>query len=139
MSYYNIGHGITWANNVRIGLPAPFAGSYVPISEEFFTGGGSTSSIPLNGAGPQQYTTVCGDPSDPTTCGPITVPTGGNQLLIVNSEFRIPIDSLRKGLGVPFYDGGNVYKHVGFSDFSLNCNAASTSLRPPVLGARRPP
>jgi outer membrane protein insertion porin family len=127
--YKNIGHGIIWANNLRIGLEEPFAGSHVPISEEFFTGGGSTlRGFPLNGAGPQEYLTVCGDPSNPATCGPITVPTGGNQLLIVNSEFRIPINQVFKGLGiVPFYDGGNVYKHVGFSDFTTKCNAATTT------------
>ena len=86
---------------------------------------------PLLVAGPQQYSTVGGDPADPSTCGPITVPTGGNQLLIVNSEFRIPINQVYKGLSiVPFYDGGNVYKHVGFSSFSTNCNAASTSTNP---------
>ena len=127
--YRNVGHGIIWANNLRIGLEQAFAGSHVPISEEFFTGGGSTlRGFPLNGAGPQQYTTVCGNPADPTTCGPITVPTGGNQLILLNSEFRIPVDFVRKGLGVvPFYDGGNVYQHVGFKDFTTNCNAASTS------------
>lgn len=125
--YKNIGHGIIWANNLRIGLEEPFAGSRVPISEAFFTGGGSTlRGFPLNGAGPQEYTTVCGNPSDPSTCGPITIPTGGNELIIVNSEFRIPIDAVKKGLGiVPFYDGGNVFQHVGFSDFTTNCNAAS--------------
>ncbi len=127
--YKNLGHGIIWANNLRVGLEQPFNGSHVPISEEFFTGGGSTlRGFPLNGAGPQQYTTVCGNASDPSTCGPITVPTGGNELLIVNSEFRIPIDMVKKGLGiVPFYDGGNVFQHVGFRDFTTNCNAASTT------------
>lgn len=127
--YRNMGHGIIWANNLRIGLEQPFNDSFVPISSKFFTGGGSTlRGFPLNGAGPQQYSTVCGDPSDPSTCGPITVPTGGNQLIIVNSEFRIPLNIVKKGLGiVPFYDGGNVYQHVGFSDFTTNCNAASTS------------
>jgi outer membrane protein insertion porin family len=127
--YKNIGHGIIWANNFRLGLEQPFAGSRVPLSEKFFTGGGSTlRGFPLNGAGPQQYTTVCGDPADPSTCGPITVPIGGNQLLLVNSELRIPLDAVKKGLGiVPFYDGGNVYQHVGFKDFTTNCNAASTA------------
>jgi outer membrane protein insertion porin family len=126
-SYYrNIGHRIIWANNLRIGLEAPFNGSRVPISEAFFTGGGSTlRGFPLDGAGPQQYLTVCGDKADTSTCGIITVPTGGSQLVIFNSELRIPLDALKKGLSVvPFYDGGNVYKHVGFSDFTTNCNSA---------------
>jgi outer membrane protein assembly factor BamA len=136
-SYYrNIGHGIVWANNLRIGLEAPFNGSRVPISEAFFTGGGATlRGFPLNGAGPQEYLTVCGNSSDKSTCGTITVPTGGSQLLILNSEFRIPVDSLKKGLSVvPFYDGGNVYKHVGFSDFTTNCNSAPVVSVSPLTG-----
>ena len=48
----------------------------------------------------------------------IRVPTGGTQLLILNSEFRIPVP-LKKGLSlVPFYDGGNVFDKIGFSRFS---------------------
>jgi outer membrane protein insertion porin family len=48
------------------------------------------------------------------------VPTGGRELFILNSEFRIPVP-LKKGLGVvAFYDGGNVFEHVGFSDFRNN-------------------
>ncbi|ABF41805.1 surface antigen (D15) [Candidatus Koribacter versatilis Ellin345] len=127
--YKQIPHGIIWANSFRLGIETPFGGSHVPTSELFFSGGGSTlRGFPLNGAGPQQYTTVCGDPNDTSTCGPITVPTGGKQLIIVNSELRIPLNQLYKGLGiVPFYDGGNVYKHVGFSSFSTNCNAAATT------------
>ncbi|HEY3928913.1 MAG TPA: POTRA domain-containing protein [Candidatus Koribacter sp.] len=137
ISYYkNIGHKIIWANNLRLGLEEPFNGSRVPISEAFFTGGGATlRGFPLNGAGPQEYLTVCGTPGDTATCGIITVPTGGNQLLLVNSEFRIPLNGLKKGLGiVPFYDGGNVYKHVGFSDFTTNCNSAPVSSVSPLTG-----
>ena len=42
------------------------------------------------------------------------MPVGGNQLFLVNSEFRIPVP-LKEGLGVvPFYDGGNVFRTIGF-------------------------
>ena len=136
-SYYKkITHNIIWANNVRIGLEAPFNGSRVPISEAFFTGGGATlRGFPLNGAGPQEYLTVCGTPGDTATCGIITVPSGGNQLVLVNSEFRIPLDVVKQGLGiVPFYDGGNVYKHVGFSDFTTNCNSTGVTSVSPITG-----
>ena len=45
------------------------------------------------------------------------MPVGGNQLFILNSELRIPVP-IKKNLGVVgFYDGGNVYQHVGFSNF----------------------
>jgi outer membrane protein insertion porin family len=119
--YKNVGRGIVWANSVRIGIEQPFAGSHVPQSELFFSGGGSTlRGFPLNGAGPQRPVSVCSNPSDPSTCSFIRVPTGGRELFIVNSEFRIPVP-LKKGLGVAaFYDGGNVFGHVGFSDFGAN-------------------
>lgn len=137
VSYYkNVKHGIIWANNLRIGLEAPFNGSRVPISEAFFTGGGATMrGFPLNGAGPQEYLTVCGNSAQPSTCGEITVPTGGTQLLLLNSELRIPVDAVKKGLSiVPFYDGGNVYKHVGFSDFTTNCNSTPVTSVSPLTG-----
>ena len=116
--YRGVFHGIVWANSLRLGLEQPFAGSRVPLSEKFFSGGGSTlRGFPLNGAGPQREIAACGNPSDPTTCAPIRVPVGGNELFILNSELRIPV-SLKKGLGVvAFYDGGNVYSHVGFHNF----------------------
>lgn len=114
---------IVWANSVRIGLEQPFSGSSVPLSETFFSGGGSTlRGFPLNGAGPQRVITACGNPADQSTCAPITVPVGGPELLILNSEFRIPVPAslpvVGKNLGVAlFYDGGNVFPHIGFRDF----------------------
>ncbi|HEX6880840.1 MAG TPA: BamA/TamA family outer membrane protein, partial [Terriglobales bacterium] len=116
--YKEVGFGIIWANNVRLGLEQQFAGSRVPLSEKFFSGGGSSlRGFPLNGAGPQREIAACGDPADPSTCAPIRVPVGGNQLFIVNSEFRIPVP-IKKNLGIAlFYDGGNVYQHVGFHNF----------------------
>jgi outer membrane protein insertion porin family len=119
--YRDIHSGIIWANSLRIGLEEAFAGSHVPISEKFFTGGGSTlRGFPLNGAGPQRTVLVCGNPSDFGTCAFIPVPAGGTQMLILNSEFRIPVP-IKKGLSVAaFYDGGNVYDRVGFRNFWTN-------------------
>ena len=122
--YKDIYHGIIWANSIRLGLEQPFGGSHVPLSEKFFSGGGSTlRGFPLNGAGPQRTIPACGKASDPSTCSNITVPVGGNELFILNSEFRIPIPYdfplLGKKLGIAvFYDGGNVYPSVGFRDFA---------------------
>ena len=111
---------MVWANNFRLGLVKAFAGSHVPISEEFFSGGyDSLRGFPLNGAGPQAPAELCSKPNDPSSCtlGSITVPTGGHQLFIFNSEGRFPIP-VKKGLGgVIFYDGGNVYSRIGFSRF----------------------
>src|SRR5207253_10403368 len=62
-AYYHPLGGTVWANSVRIGLEQSFAGSHVPISERFFTGGGSTlRGFPLNGAGPQRTVPACNDP-----------------------------------------------------------------------------
>lgn len=136
-SYYKkIPANIIWANSLRIGVETPFGSSHVPISEKFFSGGGSTlRGFPLNGAGPQHTITACGNPSDVSTCAPITVPVGGPQLVILNSEFRIPIPVslplVNRNLGfATFYDGGNVFPYVGFRDFAKNwTNSVGVGLR----------
>lgn len=121
--YKKVFNGIVFANSLRLGLEQPFSGSHVPLSEKFFSGGGSTlRGFSLNGAGPQRQIPACGNPSDTSTCSFIQVPVGGNQLFIVNSELRIPIPVafplIGKNLGVvTFYDGGNVYQSVGFHNF----------------------
>jgi outer membrane protein insertion porin family len=112
---------LTWANNFRIGLASPFSGSFVPLSERFFSGGAdSLRGFPIDGAGPQRPVTVCSNPSNPATCTLISVPVGGRLLAIVNSEGRFPIP-LKSGLGgVVFYDGGNVYSAINFRQFHSN-------------------
>lgn len=130
--YHNIGGGIIWANSLRVGLEQPFNGSQVPISQAFFAGGASTlRGFPLDGAGPQRPIQVCGIPGDLSTCSKITVPEGGNELLILNTELRFPLDMIKKNLGiVTFYDGGNVFPTIGFHDFtSLYSNNVGVGLR----------
>src|SRR5262249_60866278 len=39
--FKDVHHGIVWANSLRVGLEAAFGDSHVPISEKFFTCGGS--------------------------------------------------------------------------------------------------
>lgn len=128
---------IVWADSIRIGMEEPFADSFVPLSEEFFSGGGnSLRGFPLDGAGPQRAVNICTNgasscaPCPGPTCSSISVPTGGNELLILNSEARIPLP-FEKGLSVvPFYDGGNVFSSVGFHNFlSLYSNNAGIGLR----------
>ena len=121
---------IIWANSIRVGLAQPFSNSRVPLSEEFFTGGGNTlRGFPLDGAGPQRQVQVCSSGSS-TDCSYIQVPAGGNEQLILNTEFRIPLP-IKQGLGLAvFYDGGNVFPTVGFHDFtSLYTNNVGLGLR----------
>jgi outer membrane protein insertion porin family len=118
-------HHIVWADSVRMGLAEAFNNSFVPLSQQFFTGGGnSLRGIPLDSAGPQRAVYVC--PNGTTSCGTtIPFPSGGNQMLILNSEARIPLSWIKDNLGyVLFYDGGGVFPVVGFhgftSDYSNN-------------------
>lgn len=122
------GNNIVWANSLRVGLEVSYAGAHIPLSERFFSGGGSTlRGFPLYGAGPQRNVAVCNDPThpSPSTCSQIRVPVGGAQLIILNSEVRFPIPVTLPLIGdklggVVFYDGGNVYNSVGFQNFFSN-------------------
>ncbi|HXA84846.1 MAG TPA: POTRA domain-containing protein [Candidatus Dormibacteraeota bacterium] len=112
---------LVWANSLRLGMEHAFGGKHIPISESFFTGGGSTlRGFSLNGAGPQRVVSVCaaGNPGCNIT---ISVPVGGKQLVIFNSELRFPLGispPLIGGVlgGAVFYDGGNIYSNVRFSN-----------------------
>ena len=124
-------HHIVWAGSIRIGLAQPYADSRVPLSESFFTGGGdSLRGFPLDGAGPQRNIYVCSSGQTAPNCPQINVPSGGNELLVINLEPRIPLP-IKKGLSiVPFYDGGNVFPRIGFHDFtSLYSNSVGIGLR----------
>jgi outer membrane protein assembly factor BamA len=123
-------HNTVWAESIRIGLAQPFANSRVPLSEGFFTGGGnSLRGFPLDGAGPQRQVQICSSGSS-SACSFIQVPSGGKELLIINSEARIPL-AIKQGLSiVPFYDGGNVFPTLGFHDFlSLYSNNVGLGFR----------
>jgi outer membrane protein assembly factor BamA len=130
--YKRLPSQVIWASSLRVGFDTSFAGSHVPLSQEFFSGGGSTiRGFPLNGAGPQRNLQVCNQ-TDTSICSQITVPEGGRQLFIVNSEFRIPLP-IRKGLGVVgFYDGGNVFRAIGFHGQYTNTVGAGLRYATPV-------
>ncbi len=124
-------HHIVWASSIRIGLAQPFASSRVPLSEKFFTGGAnSLRGFPLDGAGPQRNVYVCNPDQTAPDCPQINLPNGGDELLVINTEARIPLP-VKKGLSiVPFYDGGNVFPRIGFHDFtSLYSNNVGIGLR----------
>lgn len=116
--YKGVGGGIVWANSIRLGLAKAYGGDTVPTSERFFAGGGTTlRGFPVNGAGPQRVVPFCSDPADSTTCVNVTVPVGGNQLFIFNSEGRFPLPFMKNLGAVVFYDGGNVYQNINFRQF----------------------
>lgn len=87
----------------------------LPASERFFAGGDTTIrgfaldtvGIPPKGTSPADV--------EKATISPSGFPKGGNAVLILNGELRIP---LGRGLGAAvFVDGGNVFNRV--TDFSL--------------------
>lgn len=124
-TYRAVRKDTVWANSIRLGLAVPFANDLVPTSERFFAGGGNTlRGYPLNGAGPQRTVPVCTNPADTSTCSNITVPLGGNQLFILNSELRFPLGIINNLGGVAFYDGGNVYSNVSFAQFVDNYSSS---------------
>lgn len=117
--YRRVEPWLVWANRVEAGVVGAFAGSHVPLSERFFSGGAdSLRGFAINAAGPQTTGVLCTQANAPSTCtAKVLLPTGGPQLFILNSEGRFPIP-VKQGLGgVIFYDGGNVFDHIGFGRF----------------------
>jgi outer membrane protein insertion porin family len=126
---------MVWANRVELGEEKAFAGSHVPFSDRFFTGGAdSLRGFPINGAGPQTPASLCMKLNDLPSCtAQVLVPTGGSQLFILNSEARFPIPvtiPIIKHLGgVVFYDGGNVFSRIGFTHDGEYSNTVGFGLR----------
>jgi outer membrane protein insertion porin family len=90
-----------YATGIRLGLSRGKGDNLVPRTERFFAGGSST----LRGF-------------DQNTVGPISpdrFPLGGEAILVLNNELRVPLVSILDG--VLFTDIGNVFLRV--RDFSL--------------------
>jgi outer membrane protein assembly factor BamA len=105
--YRPLGSGFVLASAARVGLAAGFEQQLIP-TERFFAGGGnSVRGYREDSLGPE---TVFGDPA------------GGNALLILNGELRLPI--YRWVGGVAFVDAGNVFPTIG--DLSFTDLRAST-------------
>jgi outer membrane protein insertion porin family len=120
-AYYKPFHGIVFANSIRLGLGKALLGSFVPTSQLFFVGGGTTlRGFPINQAGPQRIVPFCNVLTGTPGCVNVTVPVGGRQLLILNSELRFPLGIMKPVGGVIFYDGGNVYSAINFNQFVSN-------------------
>ncbi len=120
-AFYKPVHSVVWANSIRLGLASPFSGSFVPTSQLFFSGGGTTlRGFPINEAGPQRLVPFCNVLKGQSGCVDVTVPVGGRQLFILNSEARFPLGIAKPLGGVVFYDGGNVYSAINFNNFVNN-------------------
>lgn len=117
-AFYKPVHSVVLANSIRIGLAKQFANSFVPTSQLFFTGGGtSLRSFPIDLAGPQRLVPFCNVLQGQSGCVNVTVPVGGRQLFILNSEVRFPLHINKNLGGVVFYDGGNVNRAINFPSF----------------------
>jgi outer membrane protein assembly factor BamA len=130
-AYYKQVHSVVFANSIRLGLAKSFASSFVPTSQLYFSGGGSSlRGFPIDEAGPQRIVPFCNVLSHQTGCVNVTVPVGGRQLFILNSEVRFPL-RINKALGgVIFYDGGNVYSAINLNNFVNNySNTVGIGLR----------
>ena len=87
----------------------------LPISERFFSGGSTTlRGFGYEEAGPRQVIVPEGQFRDNkgnlVFLNPFTVPIGGNAMVVLNLEARVPVT--RNLQAVPFYDGGNVYPNI---------------------------
>lgn len=87
----------------------------LPISERFFSGGSTTlRGFGYEEAGPRQVIVPQGTFRKPNGdivgLNPFTVPIGGNAMVVMNLEARVPVTPDVQV--VPFYDGGNVFRSI---------------------------
>jgi outer membrane protein insertion porin family len=130
-AFYKPFHSVVFANSIRLGLVKSFAESFVPTSQLFFSGGGTTlRGFPIDEAGPQRLVPFCNVLKGQTGCVNVTVPVGGRELFIFNSELRFPLGIMKALGGVVFYDGGNVYSAISLPNFVNNySNTIGVGLR----------
>jgi outer membrane protein assembly factor BamA/autotransporter translocation and assembly factor TamB len=94
--------GVVLASAARLGLVGPLGGQELIPSQRFFAGGSRTvRGVDENSLGPRDF---FGDPS------------GGQSMLILNQEARVPVYKWLYGVG--FMDAGNVYATI--QDLKLN-------------------
>jgi outer membrane protein assembly factor BamA len=99
--------GVVLASAARLGLVGPLGGQELITSERFFAGGARTvRGVDENSLGPRDF---FGDPA------------GGESMLILNQEARVPVYKWLHGVG--FIDAGNVFPTI--RDLKLNDLAGS--------------
>jgi outer membrane protein insertion porin family len=98
---------LVFATGARIGLAKSIGPGDVPTSERFFSGGSnSLRGFAQNSVGP---------------IGADLVPTGGNAMIVINNELRVPLFSVIDG--VAFTDIGNVFARISDISFDLRQSA----------------
>jgi outer membrane protein assembly factor BamA len=98
--YFRPWRSIVFASSARLGTAVPLGGQELIPSERFYGGGSrSVRGIAEGGLGPRDF----------------FGPTGGQALLVLNQEARLPIYKWVRG--VAFIDAGNVFTRP--SDLSL--------------------
>ena len=104
---------LVFATGVRLGLAHGLGGQDVPLSERFFAGGGTTiRGFEQNSIGP---------------VGAARTPLGGEGLLVINNEIRVPVIKFADAVG--FVDIGNVYQRATDFSFGDIRKAAGVGLR----------
>jgi outer membrane protein insertion porin family len=94
---------------VETGEARPVQISDLPASERFFAGGDTTVrgfALDRLGTGP-----TVDQPGEAPTIDPNGFPTGGNAMLVVNTELRVPVTAAIQMVG--FFDAGNVFDRIG--------------------------
>lgn len=104
---------LVYAGAVRVGVGSGLGGQDLVLSERFFAGGGTNMrGFPQNALGP---------------IGALGDPLGGEAMLIVNNEIRMPLISIFDAVG--FVDLGNVYRRLGDFDPGEIRKTAGVGLR----------
>jgi outer membrane protein assembly factor BamA len=101
---------LVYATGIRVGLGWGIGDLPVPRSERFFAGGSAT----LRGFAQNAVGSI----------GPNRIPVGGQAMLVINNELRMPLVSIFDG--VVFVDVGNVFDSV--RDFSFTDLRKSTGV-----------
>ncbi|MDA1095033.1 MAG: BamA/TamA family outer membrane protein [Acidobacteria bacterium] len=107
------------------GEVTPVTISALPASERFFAGGDTTVrgfALDRLGTGP-----LVDQPGEAPTIDPNGFPTGGNAMLVVNTELRVPVTGAIQMVG--FFDAGNVFDRVGHLRFAEIRGSAGFGVR----------
>ena len=131
-AFYKQLHSVVFANSVRLGLVKESRRQLRsnPVNFIFSGGGSSLRGFAIDEAGPQRIVPFCNVLAQQTGCVDVTVPVGGRELFIFNSEVRFPLHINKALGGVIFYDGGNVYSAINLPNFVNNfSNTVGIGLR----------